>query len=310
MVKEYKMIFFTMSSVLDYIQNNPQQTQRLVGLKSEQLEQLIKKANALHTQKRQEIEAQKVRIINKGGGRKVKLSIEEQILLTLIYLRHLTTFQLLGIQFGVSESTANDTFNYWFPLLQEILPSSLLESVKKNASDYEIVQEILTDYELIVDSAEQPRERPREYKEQKKYYSGKKKSHTFKNQIIVLPGGQDIVDVIAGEPGPKSDINLFRECQKGFKPQQKFKGDKAYLGEKSIRIPTKKPKKGELTTSQKEKNKELATQRIFVEHLIRLVKIFRVASERFRLNTRKYEQIIMMICGLVRLRIGALVLAR
>lgn len=78
-----------------------------------------------------EMEARKVRIINKGGGRRVKLSIEEQILLTLIYLRHLTTFQLLGIQFGVSETTANDTFNYWFLLLRDLLPSSLLEQVKK-----------------------------------------------------------------------------------------------------------------------------------------------------------------------------------
>lgn len=148
-----------MSSVLNYIEKNPQETQRLVGLKYEQLKQLIKQAIALHTDKQQEIEAQKVRIINKGGGRKVKLSTKEQILLTLIYLRHLTTFQLLGIQFGVSESTANDTFNYWLPVLQELLPSSLLEQVKKKASDYEIVQEILTNYELIVDSAEQPRER-------------------------------------------------------------------------------------------------------------------------------------------------------
>ncbi|MFH7030768.1 MAG: transposase family protein [Heteroscytonema crispum UTEX LB 1556] len=56
-------------------------------------------------------------IINFGGGRKVKLSIEEQILLTLIYLGHITTFQLIGVQFGVSETTANDTFNYWFSLL-------------------------------------------------------------------------------------------------------------------------------------------------------------------------------------------------
>jgi hypothetical protein len=80
------------------------------------------------------------------------------------------------------------------------------ELVKKNASEYEVVQEILTDYELIVDSSEQPRERPGDYKEQKKYYSGKKKDHTFKNQITVLPDGKDIVDVIAGEPGPKSDI--------------------------------------------------------------------------------------------------------
>ncbi|MEH2450794.1 transposase family protein [Nostoc sp.] len=42
----------------------------------------------------------------------------------MIYLRYLTTFQLLGIQFGVSESTANDTFNYWFPVRQELFPSS------------------------------------------------------------------------------------------------------------------------------------------------------------------------------------------
>jgi len=41
----------------------------------------------------------------------------------------------------------------------------------------------------------------------------------------------------------------------------------------------------------------------FVEHLIRVLKIFRVASERFRLNPSKYEQIIMTICGVVRLRI-------
>lgn len=86
-----------MSEVLSYIKNHPEQTQRLVGLKHEQLEQLIHLAITLHTQKQQEVEAQKIRIINKGGGRKVKLSPEEQILLTLVYLRHLTTFQLLGI---------------------------------------------------------------------------------------------------------------------------------------------------------------------------------------------------------------------
>lgn len=297
-----------MSDVLGYIKNNPQETQRLVGLKYEQLEQLINQAEALRIRKQQEMEAKKIRIINKGGGRKVKLSTSEQILLTLIYLRHLTTFQLLGIQFGVSESTANDTFNYWFPILQQLLPSSLLESVKKNASDYEIVQEILTEYELIVDSCEQPRERPGEYEEQKKYYSGKKKNHTFKNQIIVLPSGQDIVDVIAGQPGPKSDISLFREGQKGFGSNQRFKGDKAYQGELSIKTPTKKLKKGDLSQLQKEENKQMASDRIFVEHLIRLVKIFRVASERFRLAPHKYEQVIMTICGLVRFRIGAAVL--
>ena len=120
-----------MSSVIEYIANNPQETQRLVGLKLEQLQNLIKQAKTLHNRKQAESESNKVRIIAKGGGRKPKLTIDEQILLTLVYLRHLRTFQLLGIQFGVSESTANELFNRWFPMLREVLPSSLLEQVKK-----------------------------------------------------------------------------------------------------------------------------------------------------------------------------------
>lgn len=131
-----------MSSVSEYIKQNPVETQRLVGLKYEQLKQLRTQAIALHNQRLAEVEARKVRIIDKGGGRKAKLSIEEQIFLTLIYLRHLTTFQLLGIQFGVSETTANDTFNYWFPLLRELLPSSLLEQVKKTP----VTQRLLKNY--------------------------------------------------------------------------------------------------------------------------------------------------------------------
>lgn len=53
---------------------------------------------------------------------------------------------------------------------------------------------------------EQVRERPGDNKEQEKYYSGKKCNHTLKYQMIILPNGNDIVDVVAGEPGPKSDI--------------------------------------------------------------------------------------------------------
>lgn len=297
-----------MNSVLDYIHKNPQETQRLVGLKYEQLKKLISKTEELHDQKQVIRESQKKRIIKKGGGRKPKLSEPEQILLTLVYLRHLTTFQLLGIQFGVSETTANDVFNYWFPILRELLPASMLEQIKKNISDYETVKEILTEFELIVDSCEQSRERPKDYEKQKEYYSGKKKNHTFKNQLIVMPLGKDIVDVIIGEIGKKSDINLWRERQQEFAPQQRFQGDKAYVGSELIKTPQKKSQKKQLSLAEKARNKELAKERIFVEHLIRLVKIWRIAQERFRLNTEKYEAIISTICGLVRLRIETLIL--
>lgn len=214
-----------MGSILDYMEENPQETQRLMGLGYSELEILLQNAEKLHQEKQATLEAKKIRIIASGGGRKPKLSIREQIILTLVYLRHMTTFQLLGIQFGVSESTANDTFNYWLPILRGLLPCSLIEQVKKNKYDYEVVKEILTEYELIVDSYEQVRERPGDNKEQKKYYSGKAAKHTFKSQMTILPDATDIVDVIAGEPGTKSDITLFRENRDNFDKKQKFKGD-------------------------------------------------------------------------------------
>lgn len=297
-----------MSDILNHIEEHPKETQRLMGLDYEQLQQLIQNAERLHQEKQALLESKKVRIIAGGGGRKPKLSVSEQIILTLVYLRHMTTFQLLGIQFGVSESTANDTFNYWLPQLRELLPCSLLEQVKKNAADYEIVKEILTEYELIVDTYEQVRERPGAQDEQEKYFSGKKSNHTFKSQIIVMPDGRDIVDVVAGKPGPKSDITLFREERSQFDPQQRFKGDKAYVGEALITTPIKKPRNRELTTEQKEQNKAFSAKRIFVEHRIRSLKIFRVVQERFRLNPQKYEQVVLTICGIVRLRIRALIL--
>jgi hypothetical protein len=309
-IKGYYEFFWhqNMSDILNYIEKNPQETKRLIGLGYEQLQELIKNGEKLHDEKQELLEFKKVRIMAGGGGRKPKLSKQEQIILTLVYLRHLTTFQLLGIQFGVSESTANDTFNYWLPLLRELLPSSLIEQVEKNASDYEIVKEVLREYELIVDSYEQVRERPVDNDEQKKYYSGKESDHTFKTQMIILPDGRDIVDVVAGEPGPKSDITLFRENRDRFDPKQTFKGDLGYKGESLIDTPIKKPRNGELTTEQKEENKKFSSKRVFVEHRIRSVKIFRIVQDRFRLDSKKYEKVILTICGLVRLRIGALIL--
>ncbi len=183
-----------------------------------------------------------------------------------------------------------------------------MEQVKNQVSERELVQELLTNFELLVDSTEQQRERPGEYKEQKKFFSGKKKKHTFKNQFIILPQAEDIVDVIVGLPGPASDINLLREQQKKLDSAQKFKGDKAYIGEKNVTTPHKKQKNQELSETQKQENKAFSSGRIIIEHVIRLVKIFQVAAQRFRLRPQAYQQVILTVCGLVRLRIGALVL--
>lgn len=297
-----------MNKLLEHIEKNPQDTKRLIGLTSEQFKSLVEAGEKLHNQKQEEIASSKKRIIGAGGGRPPKLSNQEQILLTLVYLRHLPTFQMLGIQFDISESAANYIFHYWIEIFRELLPSSLLEQVEKSENEEEWVKEILSELELIVDSFEQPRERPKEYQEQKKYYSGKKKNYTFKGQLIATSNGTDIVDIEVGKPGPISDINFWREQQKKLDEKQKFKGDKAYQGEPRIDTPKKKPKNQELSPEIKADNRQKSKQRIFVEHLIRLLKIFRVASERFRLSAKNYEKVVLVVCGLVRLRIGTIIL--
>jgi len=42
--------------------------------------------------------------------------------------------------------------------------------------------------------------------------------------------------------------------------------------------------------------------------VIRIIKIFRVTQEKFRLHKRQYKSVLLTVCGLVRLRIGALIL--
>ncbi|MCL1466661.1 helix-turn-helix domain-containing protein [Argonema galeatum] len=120
-----------MSQLREYIEKHPSEAQRLVGVDEEQLRSLISQAERLHNQKELVREQKKTRIIKAGGGRRAKLSLSDQILLTLVYLHHLPTFQMLGVQFEVSESAANYIFHYWLGILRELLPASLVEQVKK-----------------------------------------------------------------------------------------------------------------------------------------------------------------------------------
>ena len=188
------------------------------------------------------------------------------------------------------------------------MPPSLLQQLSEKEDEYLWIQEFLTEQELIVDSTEQSRNRPNDDNKQKKYFSGKKKNHTFKNQIITTEKGTEIVDVIVGERGPESDINLLKKQQEKFDENQKFQGDKGYEGASRTTIPKKKPRKKEMPLEIKEENRKKAKKRIFVEHVIRLIKIFGVARERFRLRDSNYEKVILTICCLVRLRLGSLVL--
>ncbi len=96
----------------------------------------------------------------------------------------------------------------------------------------------------------------------------------------------------------------MREQQANLSDEQVYGGDKAYQGVARTRTPIKKPRNQTLSSEQKQVNKEFAQGRIYIEHLIRVVKIWRIAKERFRLHARHYQTAILVVCGLVRVRLG------
>lgn len=198
-----------MNTILNYIEQHPQEAVRLIGLSYEQFKDVVTQAELQHHHQLAEQEKTKIRLNNQGGGRQRQLSVTEEILLTLMYLRHSLTFQLVGVQFGVSESKSHTTFHYWIVILRELLPASILEQVERHSSnsqgvkeifehlqqlvefaEEESLQEILSKLELLVDSYEQPRERPKDNQEQKKYYSGKKKTTPLKIKSLLYQEGK------------------------------------------------------------------------------------------------------------------------
>lgn len=64
--------------------------------------------------------------------------------------------------------------------------------------------------EIIADITEQPTQRPA--KKQKKYFSGKKKRHAFKTEIVIKDNGQ-ILAVSRMFPGKRHDFRIRKESK-------------------------------------------------------------------------------------------------
>jgi hypothetical protein len=166
-----------MANPLKYITAHPKETKRMLGVSYQDLQSFIVQAEQRHQDIQTQKEKSETRLIAKGGGRKASLSHSEQIVLTLTYLRQHLTFQMLGLLFDVSESTAHNIFNYWLPIFHDLLPESLFAQLQDQDSDWAFAQEVLEQNELIIDSSEQERERPTGSQEQEMYYSGYKKTY-------------------------------------------------------------------------------------------------------------------------------------
>lgn len=78
--------------------------------------------------------------------------------------------------------------------------------------------------------------------------------------------------------------------------------DKGYQGIQQLhvnsQVPKKKPRKGELTSSDKKRNRELASKRIVGEHVNRRLKIFKLLADRYRNRRKRFGLRFNLIAGL------------
>lgn len=287
---------------LDNLKSFPEnRIKSLFGLEVDILAQvIIKVLPVLEQQREQRLRNspdRKRRFITRDG-RPSQMKPIHKLLMTLLYLRHNTSATVVGQMFGFSaDSVEKNALPEVLTVLKELFPASRWEAVKRHRNekwDPDAVDKV------IVDSFETPIPRPSLNNRQKRVYSGKKKRHTLKTQIITDQQGT-ILEITGGHRGPRADVKIWNETKLPEELSEKPKlGDKAYVGaDKPTQIPKKKPKGGELSEEEKAANKQISQERIFVEHAIRKVKGFRVVRDEYRLAQGIFPTVVSVVVGLL-----------
>ena len=160
----------------------------------------------------------------------------------------------------------------------------------------------------FTDCTEQQIPRPVDKRRRKAYCSGKKKTHTVKNQIMVNNRGY-ILHKVAYKKGRRHDYDVYKNNHPAIPKEVVNVFDLGYLGvemdfpEQLSALPYKKKRNQDLLQEEKEYNKIHSKMRIVIEHTICRLKKYRIMSDIFRNRLRKYNRISDIVTGLVNYRI-------
>lgn len=292
------------------IKNKPRILRSLTGLSPAAFDQLGVPFRKAYEQELEQAETQRetARQRHHGGGRKASLeTIQDKLLFILLYFKFYPIQELLGFLFGLSQPQAN----YWVHTLTPVLNKALGYEKQLPARKTREIEQVLAEcpeLEFIIDGTERPIQRPKEKQRQQENYSGKKKDHTVKNNVITHKPTKKIKALSPTVPGKKHDKKLADQEQYRFPPGSKLWKDTGFQGYEPEGVityqPKKKPKGGELTSAEKEHNQVISKERIGVEHSIGGVKVFHIVRDIYRNHKQGFEDLIMeTACGLHNLRL-------
>jgi hypothetical protein len=135
----------------------------------------------------------------------------------------------------------------------------------------------------IIDATECPIERPTGYAMQYSYYSGKKKKHTVKYELVFCPHRHIILWVAGGVGGAVyHDLALAQAGLLNRAPTAKFLADKGYIGDEHFVVPLKQFRDREFTQAEENYNMNINRMLVLVEQLIGRFKKFQCLKAQWR----------------------------
>lgn len=289
------------------LKSKPKTLQSLTGLNPQEFEALLEAFDKAWSAYVAETFESKARQRAYGGGRKAELeSLEDKLLFILVYFRLYPTQVVQGYLFGMGQPQANE----WVHRLSRVLNQALGKEQhlpEREPAKLEAVLSACPSLEFIIDGTERPINRPQDKADRKTYYSGKKKAHTLKNNVITHRGGK-VMFLSDSYEGKKHDKKIADEEGYQFPPGSTLWQDTGFQGYApagvEIQQPKKKPRKAELNDREKQENQAISKVRVEVEHQIGGIKRCQIVVQRFRNWVDHYvDDVMETACGLHNFRL-------
>jgi len=183
-----------------------------------------------------------------GGGRKAKLSnLSDKLLFILAYQKTSPLQTMHGLHFGLSQGRVN----YWVQRLLPVLQMSLdelgmkPERVGKKVADLSSASE--GGANLSLDASERELQRPVNDDKQREKYSGKKKTHTDKNLLLVNENTKKVVYLSETVEGKRHDKKLADESKISYPKNASLTQDTGLQGYQPKDVVVQQPKKSQRT---------------------------------------------------------------
>ena len=196
-------------------------------------------------------------------------------------------------------------------MIKECLPiPQKIYNITKRLKTLDEVEKYFPGFLAFINSTEQQIPRSKNKRKRKAYYSGKKKRHAVKTQLVVNNLGI-ITHKLGYKKGRRHDYDVYKEHHPTTPKQVVNVFDLGYLGverdfpQQLSSLPYRK-KRNLLHLSQKQKdyNKNHSKKRIIIEHTICRLKKYKILADIFRNKLRRYNQMSDIVSELVNYRIA------